>query len=317
MLNVLITIDTEFWLDDFTKDPLKAINRRIYGHTPTGEFGIRYQVEMLNTYGLRATFFIDPLCFLAFNLEKHLQKITEEIKDAGHEIQLHIHTEWLSKISNPILPSQAKQDMKNFSEDEQRAIITEGLNILQSCGINKIIAFRAGNFGANSGTLRALAKSGILFDSSYNVTAKHCDIKLEELLLQPKKIYGIYEFPITFFEDFPKHFRPLQICACSSWEMENVLKKALKKKRYSVVIVSHSFELLHQPFRRVNRESPVTVDRFKKLCHFIGKNSAKFKTIVFSEIVPTEIPNIESTLIKSKVSHTAIRYLEQICGRSL
>lgn len=312
MLDVFITIDTEVWLDGLTQDPLEAINRRIYGHTPNGEFGIRYQMETLNAHGLKATFFVDPFGFLALNAEKQLREITGEIEKAGHEIQLHIHTEWLSKIPNPALPDQAKQHQKYYSEEEQEAIIAEGLNALQPYCKGKIVAFRAGNFGADPGTLRALAKNGLLFDSSYNAASGQCGIKLGEPLLQPKKMEGIYEFPVTLFRDFPKHLRPLQICGCSSWEMETVLTEAAEKGWHSAVIVSHSFELLRRPFKKIDRENQTVVRRFEKLCGFLSVRPDKFRTRLFSEVEPGSIPDIEAAVIRSNTLRTAARILEQL-----
>lgn len=66
--------------------------------------------------------------------------------------------------------------------------------------MKKLHAFRAGSYGANQNTLRAVAKNGLLFDSSYNpcYLGEDCKIDLNEQLLQPYKIENAWEFPISF-----------------------------------------------------------------------------------------------------------------------
>ena len=239
MLNVFITVDTEI-LDTcarpqeeesciYTSAPEKSafsedIQRDIYGITSNGEFGLRFQIDMLNTYGLKAVFFVDPFFALLSGLES-LREIIGVIQEGGHEIQLHLHTEWLRKMSDPILSGRTGRNIRDFSGEEQQLLIARGIEMIRACGVESICAFRAGNFGANFDTLRALARNGILYDTSHNTCYldSTCDMQTEDLLLQPKRIYGIYEFPIGFFKDRPNHYRHAQLCACSSWEMENAL----------------------------------------------------------------------------------------------
>jgi hypothetical protein len=56
-----------------------------------------------------------------------------------------------------------------------------------------LCAFRAGSYGANFDTLRALARNGILYDSSHNTCylGYTCEMRTPNLLLQPKKIDGV------------------------------------------------------------------------------------------------------------------------------
>jgi hypothetical protein len=317
MLKVFITVDTEI-LDTSTRY-LECIQSDIYGITPSGEFGLNYQIDMLNKYGLKAVFFVDSLFAYAVGIEP-IRNIVKTIQDGGHEVQLHIHTEWLKKTHNTtFLKGRDGNNIKEFSEHEQQFLIAQGLDNLQSCGVENVCAFRAGNYGADLTTLCALARNGIIYDTSYNIDflATTCDIKTENLLLQPKKIHGIYEIPISFFEDMPNHYRPVQLCACSSREIENALLDAWKLGWFSFVVVLHTFELVKmkgssQKTRNLTKPNPIVIRRFEKLCSFLAENRDKFITTKFSDLDPGNIPDVSTLIIKSNLFLTAHRIIEQL-----
>jgi hypothetical protein len=271
---------------------------------------------MLNSYGLKAVFFVESLSASVAGLDP-LGKIVRVIQEAGQEVQMHIHTEWLAKMDKSILPNRTGRDIKSFSEDEQSLIIFKGIQNLRDCGADHICAFRAGNYGANLDTLRALEKNGILFDTSYNTYYLDISWKMgnRPFLLQPEKLLGVYEFPVSFFEDWPNHYRHAQLCACSSQELENAMLLAWEENWYSFVIVLHSFELIKRIKQRVlpNR---IVIKRFQGLCHFLSNHRDKFCTKFFSEINPIEIPSLSPLRpLHSKVLNTVWRYGEQLLSR--
>ena len=58
-----------------------------------------------------------------------------------------------------------------------------------------------------------------------------CEIRTAVPLLQPQLIHGVYEYPVTFFEDRPGHSRHAEIrVRVLSAEMEFMLLQAHKKK---------------------------------------------------------------------------------------
>jgi hypothetical protein len=296
MLNVLITIDAEIWPlnHDWRTAGLKRdIDRDMYGATAQGQYGLRYQLDVLNRHSLKAVFFLEPLFAAAAGM-KVLQNVVDEIQSAGQEIQLHLHSEWLAWTENTILPNRTGSHLINFTEDEQTALIKHGLQRLQDCGVKNICAFRAGSFGADFATLSAAARNGITFDSSHNAAHlnEKCKLDTQDPLLQPRKIYGIWEFPVTVFSAGTKIPRPAQITACSSSEMQAALLQAWQDEWYSFTLVSHTFELLKR--RRTNIDTPqvdpIVLRRFEWLCEFLDENRDKFRTVGFADIDEQEIP---------------------------
>ena len=160
MLNVLITVDTEVYplLPGWRGENLRRdIQRDIYGETTKGNFGISYQLEVLNRHGIKAVFFIESLFALAVGIEP-LAEMVRKITKAGHEVQLHLHPEWLSWMNKPPVPACGRQQIREFSLDEQTELIRIGIANLQAAGACGVSAFRAGDYAANNDTLIALAK---------------------------------------------------------------------------------------------------------------------------------------------------------------
>ncbi|MGH7139748.1 MAG: hypothetical protein ACREHD_28745, partial [Pirellulales bacterium] len=73
MLNVFITVDTESWprQPDWRETRLaRDIEREVIGRTTEGDFGIAYQMRVLNRYGLKGVFFVESLFACAVGVER-------------------------------------------------------------------------------------------------------------------------------------------------------------------------------------------------------------------------------------------------------
>ena len=322
-MDIYITVDTEVWpkSEGLTADGLDAyIAEDVYGATDRGEFGIGYQMDVLESNGLRGVFFVESLFAIATG-RAHLSRIVKFIQDRGHEVQLHVHPEWLRLGVGGLLPQhRGGQYLKDFSLEEQIVLIGAALDELRASGASHVCAFRAGNCGANRDTLRALEFHQIPYDSSYNVWYLNsvCDLKMERLLVQPTMIEGVEEFPIAFFRDWPKHYRHVQIGACSTDEIQTALMGAYEKGWQSFVILSHSFELLKGRHTLPRRVSPdyCVVQRFADVCRFIGQNRDRFRSAVFAERATqeTSLPKMNIPL-SSTMTRTGKRYIEQLSRR--
>jgi hypothetical protein len=328
MVDVFLTVDTEVWpfARNWPAVPLPG-NRRLtrgeisnylYGVTPAGEYGIRYQIERFNAFGLNATFFVEALSAEVLGLDE-LKKLVAVIEEGSQEVQLQIHTEWLGELPNGGLPRGFRQFLHQFPLDDQRRIVAQGLDNLRRSGARDIVALRAGNFGADLDTLRAAAANELLFDSSYNIAflGTGCDLSALGPLLRPKRIEGITEVPVSFFSDYPSHVRNVQLCACSFAELKEALLWAWRDKWPSFCIVLHSFELLKhydQPGDPVTPH-PLHVARFESLCDFLASNSDKFRTTHFRDYVPPEETDVAPRLMPSNLGRTLHRFGEQALGR--
>jgi hypothetical protein len=322
MVKVLITIDTEVhpargqWRQDGLRE---EIAQYLDGFTPRGSFGLDHQLSVLARHGLRGVFFVEALAATELGTP-FLTATVSKIRTAGQEVQLHLHTEWLQYLSRPLLDGRRGDNIRDFTEEEQGTLLGEGLRNLKTAGAPEACAFRAGNYGADSRTLRAMLKAGLRYDSSWNKAylGRPCGIDAPEALLGPTRLEGVWEIPIAFFEDYPGHHRHAQLAACTFEEMRGALEQAHERGFPTFVIVSHSFELVWRGVARGRPASPrtVVIRRFEQLCAFLSANRDRFETTGFADLGASDHrPPRDPRPLRSSVLKTVHRYAEQAAGR--
>jgi hypothetical protein len=313
MLDVFLTVDVEVWCNGWEDLDAKfpgAFRRYIYGPTRKGDYGLPYQLRQLRDYGLTGVFFVEPLFSTRFGLEP-LVEILGLIREEGHEIQLHLHTEWVDESNQPLLDnvSRKRQYLRYFSLEEQTILIQAGALLIESAGAPRVNAFRAGGFGFNRDTLRALNANHITFDSSYNASMLGQDsgVSPEMPLVEPIECEGVYEYPMTVFDGGLGGLRHAQLTACSYQEMEGLLWQSLESGRKAFVILSHNFELLNPA---MDRPDEIVIERFHKLCSFLDRHRDCFCVRGFHGLMPVSVP-LQPALLTSPIWKTGFRILEQ------
>jgi hypothetical protein len=290
MLNVFFTVDTEIWCDKWEtidEEFADAFLRYVYGPTSKGNAALPLTFDILNEHGLTGSFFVESLFAHHFGLEP-LQELTGLIQNAGHEVQLHLHPEWVNEAKTPIFEQEEMRRpyLRDFTLEQQTLLVKHAKNTLLQSGVESINAFRAGGYGADRNTLRALAANDIQIDTSYNPADPIgiADISPDKLLLQPSLIDGITEYPVTVFGDKnPRSLRPMQLTACSYTEFETILFHAVEHEWDSVVIVSHNFELMTPGLQRLD---PIILSRFKRLCKLLSNHPDLFTVRGFNGLEP-------------------------------
>ena len=310
-VNIFITVDTEHSIGGAFQNPkLKPVgnDRRIFGRKGNKEYGIPLIMDIADRYGIPLTFFVEVLNKYYFG-ENESREVCRYIIDRGHDVQLHLHPNYLNfTLPNP---RQIKFSdlIGSYGLEKQIEILEDGKSILVKNGLAEPIAFRAGCFGVNSDTLKALKKCGFLIDSSYNAAylGGPC-------LLKDKKINdltdfeGIWEFPVTNFLEpglfGMERFKPMDVNGVSFPAMQEVLKKAVTAGPRNVTIILHSFSFL-MPFdlqyKRVKPRFRV-IRWFDKLCAFLKNNENIFNPITFGSLSEKDLSDL--TLHTSNYFHS-------------
>jgi hypothetical protein len=317
MLNVYLTVDTEIWCqgwNDLDRKFPENFQAYVYGHTPRGDFGLPYQAKMLRDHGLVGVFFVEPLFSARFGAQP-LQEMVGVLVEGGQEVQLHLHTEWADETNPPLIPGLAtkRPNVRDFSAEEQTKLIGLGARLLREAGAPAPNAFRAGNFGFNRDTLKALAANGITIDSSYNALLYGPDsgVMPGVMLMAPVICEGVCEYPMTVFRDGMGKLRHTQLTAVSSREMEGLLWQALERGMEDFIILSHNFELLN---RARNSPDDIVVKRFRKMCEFLDKHRDSFRVCGFKEASVKSVAQQPEMLV-APLWHTGGRIIEQAYRR--
>ena len=222
MTQILITVDTELSALFHQRGVALATNfsSSINGECADGDFGVGWQMMQMEVRGLRGVFFVDPLPSLVYG-EAWLADVVGQIITRGHEVQLHIHTEWLAWAANSPVSGRQGQNLADFSLEDQRILLALAIDMLMRAGAPRPTAFRAGNYGADDNSLRALAELGLIWDSSVNAPylGGACRIGMAADQVGAVERYGMIEVPVAGINDRVGQVRPAQICALSRREM--------------------------------------------------------------------------------------------------
>lgn len=309
----LVTIDTELSAGQQARGLSVDDNLRqsVLGETATGAFGIGWQMDRFDRHGVRGVFFVDPMPGLVHG-PQIVARMIEPILARGHEVQLHIHSEWLEWAKDSPVEGRRGRNIGDFSLPDQIALIGWARDALVQAGAPAPIAFRAGNFGADDRTLAALEALGLGWDSSFNpdYAGRGCGISLPSQAADPVAVGSIVEIPVSGIEDRPGHFRPAQICALSSREMSAALDHACRSDAPLFMIVTHSFEMLSRDRRRPNR---MVMRRLESLCRHIARE-ARIESHGFATLAKPQGPRASSPRLGPSRVRTALRMAEQVIG---
>ncbi|MEM7781337.1 MAG: hypothetical protein AAF697_13185 [Pseudomonadota bacterium] len=321
MTNVYITIDTEYssgLVSDLSdQDRRDNFARSLACETPDGPGGITQKLEVFERYGIKAVFFVDPMPALVWGLAA-IEDILAPIIEAGQDIQLHCHTEWI-RIAGDASPLKVKRAGKNlfeFTFDEQCEILDFARETLMAAGAPSPLAFRAGNYGADDNTLRALAQLGLRYDSS------HCPalpvgasrISLGPDTRDPVAYQGIIEVPVGSIGTLGGGQRHAQITALSLNEMRAAIEHARDQRRESFTLVTHSFELIN---RRKQQMNHIVRRRFEGLCKALSTMEA-VRTANYRDDPPVvAVQSNPSEPLPASPLRTGYRYAEQLVSNTL
>ncbi|HKX79264.1 MAG TPA: hypothetical protein VJM34_12160 [Novosphingobium sp.] len=292
MLPVFLTIDTEYsaglYLHGGGRTWRENFARSIACEARGGSVGVGYQIEVMDRHGLKGVFFVDPMPALVWGTDA-IAAAVDPILSAGHDVQLHLHTEWLAFAERNPLGSRIGTNIADFTLDEQRILLDYACGQLVAAGAPAPVAFRAGNYGANDDTLRALALLGVKLESSFPAALDFsaCRISLGRGDVFPQRHLGVVEVPISAIAARGRGRRHAQLTAMSLWELKSAVRHAVTADWPAFVVVSHSFEMMNRQNGVANR---LVQRRFEAFCEWLGRQG-DVRAATFSE------PGIDERLI--------------------
>lgn len=322
MTHVYITIDTEY-SSGFVRDGSAAERADNYARSiacawPGGMAGVPHKLQVLEATGQRAVFFVDPMPALVWGVAS-IEDIVAPIIEAGQDVQLHLHTEWLAHAgqSHPLASGRTGQNLFDFPFEEQCALIEYARDQLVAAGAPDPVAFRAGNYGANDDTIRALAQLGLKYDTSHcpALAGSASRLSLGPETRDPVSHLGVIEVPVGSIQSTSRGAqRHGQITALSLAELRAAVLHARSTSRESLTLVSHSFELFNRHKMIVNR---VVMRRFDGLCEFL-RDTKGVSTGTYRDNPPSVSPSGPSAeLLPTSHWRTGARYIEQALSNTL
>ncbi len=318
---VFITIDTEYSSGLYTgpgsADRAENFARSIACITPEGPAGITHKLALLELYGQKAVFFVDPMPALVWGVAA-IEDVVGPIIAAGQDVQLHCHTEWLALAgaANPLSSGRTGRNMADFPFEDQCELLDYARTTLVAAGAPAPVAFRAGNYGANDDTLRALAAIGIDYDTSFcpAIPDADCQIGLGPNHLDPVGHMGVIEVLIGSIGTMGGGQRHAQITALTLAEMLAAIRHARDCQRSSFTLVSHSFELINRRKLAVNH---IVRRRFIGLVKALS-SMRKVETANYRDNPPgLRMITKDDPLLPANPVRTGMRLAEQFLSNAL
>lgn len=289
MPKILFTVDTEIgdlYLQYFYHT--HSFDTSVLGKVKGKEVGANFILDVLDENELKGEFFLSPYPYKDFNNEIKYKRLSLDIVNRGHGLQLHTH---------PFTDYQ-RRFMYELSSIEQKEYIQHGINKLKEWTNVFPLAHRAGSYGANNTTLKVLKKCGIKFDLSYFHHASHCKLELNTIndIIDTKDVIQI---PVTVTEKVYDY----GVWKKSSFQKIDIEHIGDAKIAYQilqqfnddavVVLFLHSFSFVKRRFsKKFKRYAPFKINyqlvhEFQKLMQWIAKDP-NMSTIQIKNIKQTQ-----------------------------
>jgi hypothetical protein len=177
----------------FTMEVCQTCEPEFHATWQGKDYGALFLAEKLEQYGLKGTFFVNPLCAPG-PVDKAVSNLSLLVS-RGHDLELHPHPEYID-------PSRPRLTM--YSTEERKRILEKGIELITRVGAPPPIAYRAADYSIDRKTLSLLPEVGIRMDSSIFPGDSRTDVRLPENLVNRfVSIEGVYELPIIMLRRAP------------------------------------------------------------------------------------------------------------------
>lgn len=192
----MITVDVEAQPRRARDAPLE---RLVWGRFPNGSWGIGEMMDLAEKHGIPLTMFLDYA-------EEHLYgesllDVGREIHSRGHDLQLHLHQQFLSDDFYAASNVTRVRSLTDVSVDAARALVEFVCDAHRRTVGEAPLAFRGGGYQYNGTLLGELKAHGVRLDSSCNPARTNQPMKLGARA-QFQWNGGPFEVPISTLERF-------------------------------------------------------------------------------------------------------------------
>jgi len=223
--NLLITVDTE--LSNFPDA------QGLWGRVGHETWGLKRMLDEFDDLGVKGTFFLDV--YGREDADVSQQRLAAElIASRDHDLQLHTHPA-------PAFDARRAR-LRDYAEAEQADIITFGLDRIEQWTGKRPVLHRAGDWGADNISLRAMARAGIKGDFSASPWSSNCGIVSPAVQCNGwARIEGLLSGLGTCFRDrLTGRVRRVDIGGTSFPEVLDILSRQIDP----FILTLHSFSLM-------------------------------------------------------------------------
>lgn len=321
---VCISIDTEFTIAGaFSNPSLTPIaEQRVWCKVDGESHGLGFILDCFSRHKVIGTFFVETLQRHYFKRDP-MRRIAEQLHEAGHEVQLHLHPCWhIFQYKNwreRVRTAPARDNFFGRPEDDSLRLIEDGLKTFHEWQLPAPTVFRSGGLQHDEALYRAQARAGIPFSSHVGVAVFDSGDPQFRLYSGRHERHGIVECPTLTFRDWQvpgrEHIKTLTITGSSFAETRMLLEQAHQQGVEQVVILTHPFEYVHtrDHTARQMRRHRINQRRLEKLCAYLDQNRDRFDAcgMAAAASAPMLPASSRNVLLKGSLLHAVPRIFEQ------
>lgn len=243
------------------------VNRLIWGKMSNGEYGIRRLCNILNQHKIKGNFLIDISSCVLYG-DKIVSEIGNFILEQGHELHVHLHSEWLIRKWNIQGAFTGPASMNLLDRNINIAFMKfSAFKYRQIFNLEPVL-FRAGGFHFNTYTVEGAGLVGFKMLSNYNATrhASYFDISDKGSRNEPFEWEnGLIELPVDFSPE------PLSFV----WEKyEGAFDRVRDRKETKTFnLTLHSWSLLGRTGEYFDHVVPEHEDKLHKICNHLNEHT--------------------------------------------
>jgi hypothetical protein len=194
----LFTVDTETSLRHMADPDVRtAVDDQVFGIRDGRDYGIRFQMDLLEQHGFKGTFFLDILAEYEFG-EGCFERAIEEILARGHDVQLHVHPNPNLQFAPDDAVAALSTAMTHGDVDAFRRVMAIAVDRFERSVGRRPIAFRAGSYHVCDGFFPVLEEFEIPIDSSI-YPFKNCRVSpWLATRTQPFRVGNVLELPVSW-----------------------------------------------------------------------------------------------------------------------
>ena len=281
MKQILITCDTE--VGELHAGRADAFEIFIKGEIEDREVGVKLINDLASKCGAAVEHFVDVYPYERYG-EHKFEQLCRDIIQSEHGINLHTHPS--GKYD------KNRKFMWQYSVDEQTEIVNFGKQKIKEWTGMDVLAHRAGGYGANDDTLRALRVNDIFIDSSFFYKNENCKINYDYINKASEK-NGVLQLPVSVYEKQKRYgflktkssFQKFDFRYGSS--ADEILKAIdLMPENCIIVLFLHSFNFLNlkysfkdKKYIKININDRLINEYKRLLASIADKTECKFSSI--------------------------------------
>lgn len=316
---VIISIDTEFSIAGTFAEPdkYKPISEQaVYCKVDDRSFGLDFLLRTFAEFGVRATFLVEALNTHFFG-DQPMGTIARQIRDAGHDVQMHLHPCWTYfkdgdwrtrlKISPPT------DHMNRRSAAQLDEWIGEGIAAFRRWGLDAPVALRTGSLITDRQIYLAMERSGMTVASNIAVGVFRPEEPELRFYSGLHHVDSILEACVLTYHDPVTNRQRCLTITGSSWpETRMLLEAAHGAGIESVVVLTHPFEFVKYtaPTFADMRPSRVNQQRLRQLCTFLAAETERFEITTLSELATWTPKSERNVLLKASPSLVVGRMIQ-------